>query len=101
MEQSAMTIRIDRRPVINDFMTHPQAADGGQLNGNDLRTAMKIVYEHMHRIRPTDRDTLLRALDTLECVFRRSRPLIPTGSRPLFRRDVGQHSNPKPATIPI
>ena len=35
------------------------------------------------------------------CVFRRSRPLIPTGSRPLFRRDVGQHSNPKPATVPI
>ena len=56
-----MTIRIDGRPVINDFMTHPQAADGGQLDGNDLRAAMKIVYEHMHRIHPTDRDTLLRA----------------------------------------
>src|SRR3954471_16957147 len=27
---------------------------------------------------------------TPTCVFRRSRPLIPTGSRPLFRRDVGQ-----------
>ena len=52
-----MTIRIDGRPVINDFMTHPQAADGGQLNGNGLRVAMKIVYEHMHRIQPTDRDT--------------------------------------------
>jgi hypothetical protein len=39
--------------------------------------------------------------DHLTCVFRRSRPLIPTGSRPLFRRDVGQHSNPKPATVPI
>src|SRR3954465_3687207 len=54
VEQSAMTSGIDGRPVINDFMTHPQAADGGQLNGNDLRAAMKIVYEHMHRIqRPT------------------------------------------------
>ena len=65
-----MTIRIDRRPVINDSMTHPQAADGGQLNGNDLRAAMKIVYEHMHRIQPTDRDTLLRALDTLEIGYK-------------------------------
>ena len=70
VEQSAMTIRIDGRPVINDFMTHPQAADGGQLDGNDLRAAMKIVYEHMHRIQPTDRDTLLRALDTLEIGYK-------------------------------
>jgi hypothetical protein len=31
-------------------MTHPQAADGGPLDGNDLRAAMKIVYEHIHRI---------------------------------------------------
>jgi hypothetical protein len=68
VEQSAMTIRIDGRPVINDFI--PQAADGGQLDGNDLRAAMKIVYEHMHRIQPTDRDTLLRALDTLEIGYK-------------------------------
>jgi hypothetical protein len=31
---------------------------------------MKIVYEHMHRIQPTDRDTLLRALDTLEIGYK-------------------------------
>ena len=68
VEQLAMTIRIDGRPVINDFI--PQAADGGQLDGNDLRAAMKIVYEHMHRIQPTDRDTLLQALDTLEIGYK-------------------------------
>jgi hypothetical protein len=81
-----MTIRIDGRPVINDFMTHPQAADGGPLDGNDLRAAMKIVYEHMHRIQPTDRDTLLQALDTLEigykCIFRLNPPSDFGGKRP-------------------
>jgi hypothetical protein len=65
-----MTIRVDGPPVIKDFVTHPQAADGGQLDSNDLRAAMKIVYEHMHRIQPTDGDTRLRALNTLEIRYK-------------------------------
>lgn len=65
-----MTIRVDARPVINDFMTHPVAADGGPMSGHDLRVAMQTVYQHMHRIRPVDRDTLLAALDTLEAAYK-------------------------------
>jgi hypothetical protein len=31
------------------------------------------------------------------CVFRRSRPLIPTRSRPPYRFEAGHHSDVKPA----
>ena len=55
----------------------------------------RLARNYVHQM------VLLEEWEHLGCVFRRSRPLIPTGSRPLFRRDVGQHSNPKPATVPI
>src|SRR3954469_20791228 len=45
--------------------------------------------------------TFVGECGVMECVFRRSRPLIPIGSRPLFRRDVGQHSDPKLAIVPV
>ena len=32
-----------------------------------------------------------------QCVFRRSRPLIPTRSRPPYRFEAGHHSDAKPA----
>jgi hypothetical protein len=34
------------------------------------------------------------------CVFRPKKATIPTGKRPLFRRESGQYSGRKKATIP-
>ena len=71
------------------------------LEVNDLQTATRQLngalldrWFHIAHVLPK---TLATRLPCLKCVFRRSRPLIPTRSRPPYRFEAGHHSDVKPA----
>jgi hypothetical protein len=61
---------VNVRPFNSDGFTAPTLGDGKRLESRDLRAAMQTVHDHMHRIKPADRDSLIKALDVLEAGFK-------------------------------
>lgn len=92
-----------------------RAADNGVLTGNiaTLSVAMRFALRPVSSLSPkapafelcarnpagatVQIGALWEQTSKATCVFRRSRPLIPTRSRPPYRFEAGHHSGLKPA----
>ena len=55
---------VDARPLVNDQIMPPE------VDASDMRWAMRVVYEHMHKVRTASREDLLRALDVMEIAYK-------------------------------